>query len=913
MTSSAGFSFTDKTNEALAAAIGLARERSHVHVQPVHIALALLDPTVIGSSGGVGSASADCLFANVLDKAGAEARDVIRALNKRLVREPSQDPPPDNVGFSSSASKVLKEAQKLMKQQNDGYIAQDHLILALLDDSGIKQLFKELNISDQALRNAVSAVRAGRKVDSKSAEEGFDALRKYAVDLTEKARQNQLDPVIGRDNEVRRCIRILCRRTKNNPVLIGEPGVGKTAIAEGLAQRMVNRDVPASLIGRLFSLDMGAIQAGASYKGQFEERVKSILNEVEQATDKGENIVLFIDEMHLIMAGQGSGSGMDAANLIKPVLARGKLRCIGATTLAEYRKYIEKDAAFERRFQQVIVNEPSVTETISILRGLKEKYETHHGVNILDGALVSAATLAHRYLTARRLPDSAIDLVDEAAAAVRVTRDSQPEAVDRLERKKLQLQVEAHALGKEKDDDSKARLDTINQEIATLNDELQPLKAAWEAAKARGENVRKVREKIEALKAKAEDAERRYDVSTAADLRHYAIPDLEEKLSHLEANQRAEDARRGPNELEEDRVTSEAIAEIVARWTGVPVSRLKATEKTKLRMMEKGLMKQVVGQPEAVKAVADAIRLSRSGLSNESRPIASFLFCGPSGTGKTLLTKALAKFLFDSEDAICRIDGSEYSEKHSVSRLIGSPPGYVGHEEGGTLTEWVRRKPYSIVLIDEIEKAAREFTQLFLQVLDDGRLTDSQGRVVSFRNCVIVMTSNLGAVHLNEIDEDIPVPESTKALVHNAIRMHFAPEFINRIDATIIFNKLGSAQIRSIVNVRLAEIQKRLNINGKNITLEVDDSARDWLGQAGFNPQYGARPLNRTIQNELLHPLSRMILEERIREGEVARVSADWKANRLVIAPNHEATAMDIDGEIDEMEEDDDIRIEEVN
>lgn len=907
-----GFAFTDKTQEALASAIALATERSHVNVQPIHIALALLDPSVSGSNGHVGSASSDCLFSNILDKAGADPKELTRALNKRLVREPSQDPPPENVGFSSSASKVLKEAQKLMRQQNDAYIAQDHLILALLDDSVIKQIFKDANVSEPSLRKAVNAVRAGKKVDSKNAEEGFDALRKYAVDLTEKARENLLDPVIGRDNEVRRCIRILCRRTKNNPVLIGEPGVGKTAIAEGLAQRMVNRDVPASLIGRLFSLDLGAVQAGASYKGQFEERIKSILNEVEQATEKGENIILFIDEMHLIMAGQGQGGGMDAANLIKPVLARGKLRCIGATTLAEYRKYIEKDAAFERRFQQVLVNEPSVVETVSILRGLKEKYETHHGVSILDGALVSAATLAHRYLTTRRLPDSAIDLVDEAAASVRVTRDSQPEAVDRLERKKLQLEVEAHALGKEKDSDSKARLETIKQEIAGLNDELQPLKAAWEAAKSRGDKIRAVREKIETLKAKAEDAERRYDVSTAADLRHYAIPDLEEQLGELEAHKRAEDAKRGPSELEDDIVTSDGIAEIVARWTGVPVSRLKATEKMKLRMMEQGLMKQVVGQPEAVKAVADAIRLSRSGLSNESRPIASFLFCGPSGTGKTLLTKALAKFLFDSEDAICRIDGSEYSEKHSVSRLIGSPPGYVGHEEGGTLTEWVRRKPYSIVLIDEIEKASREFTQLFLQVLDDGRLTDSQGRVVSFRNCVIVMTSNLGAVYLNETPEDEPVPESAKMLVHSAIRAHFAPEFINRIDATIIFNKLGSAQIRSIVNVRLAEIQKRLYINGKNITLEVDDKARDWLGQAGFNPQYGARPLNRTIQNELLHPLSRMILDERIRDGEVAMVTADWRANRILIRPNHDATSMDIDGEIDELE-DDDIKIEEVN
>ncbi|POW06771.1 hypothetical protein PSTT_08747 [Puccinia striiformis] len=904
MSASSGFSFTDKTNDALTTAIGLARERFHVHVQPIHIALSLLDPTVIGTNGGTGSAGGDCLFANVLDKAGADAREITRALNKRLVREPSQDPPPDKVGFSSSSTRVLKEAQNLMRQQNDGYIAQDHLILALLDDSVIKQIFKEPMFPIKL---------SGLQFRRSSWSESFDALRKYAIDLTEKARENLLDPVIGRDNEVRRCIRILCRRTKNNPVLIGEPGVGKTAIAEGLAHRMVNRDVPASLIGRLFSLDLGAIQAGASYKGQFEERIKSILNEVEKATERGENIILFIDEMHLIMAGQGASSGgMDAANLIKPVLARGKLRCLGATTLAEYRKYIEKDAAFERRFQQVIVNEPSVPETISILRGLKEKYETHHGVTILDNAIVTAATLAHRYLTARRLPDSAIDLVDEAAAAVRVTRDSQPEAVDRLERKKLQIEVEAHALAKEKDDESKERLEAVKQEIASINDELQPLKAAWEAAKSRGDKIRAVREKIDSLKAKAEDAERRYDVSTAADLRHYAIPDLEEQLSQLEAHKRMEDAKRGPSELEDDVVTADGISEIVARWTGVPVSRLKATEKVKLRMMEKALTKQVVGQPEAVKAVADSIRLSRSGLSNESRPIASFLFCGPSGTGKTLLTKALAKFLFDSEEAICRIDGSEYSEKHSISRLIGSPPGYVGHDEGGTLTEWVRRKPYSIVLIDEIEKASREFSQLFLQVLDDGRLTDSQGRVVSFRNCVIVMTSNLGAAFLNELEEDSPIPESTRSLVHGAIRSHFAPEFINRIDATIIFNKLGSAQIRSIVDVRLAEIQKRLQINGKNITLEIDEQARNWLGQAGFNPQYGARPLNRTIQNELLHPLSRMILDERIRDGEPARITADWKLNRLVIFPNHDALAMDIDDEQDVLS-DDDIQIEDVN
>ncbi|KAI5124705.1 hypothetical protein M0805_004311 [Coniferiporia weirii] len=897
------FDFTDKAQQNIAAALQLAKDYSNAQVYPVHLASVLINEGQ--NDAGPSKSSQQSLFHSVIVKAGGEPQLFNRSLQKHIVRLPTQDPPPDDISLSSAATKVLREAQSIQKTMHDSYIAQDHLLLALLKDSTIASIIKEASLTEAALKTAIQQTRGDRRVDSKNAEQGFDALQKYAVDLTALAEEGKIDPVIGRDNEIRRAIRILCRRTKNNPVLIGEPGVGKTAIAEGLAQRIVKRDVPASLFCRLYSLDMGALMAGAKYKGEYEERIKSVLNEVEKAAENGTGVILFVDELHLIMAGSGGeGGGMDAANLFKPLLARGKLRCIGATTLTEYRKYIEKDAALERRFAQVIVNEPSVPETISILRGIREKYEVHHGVRILDGAIISAAQLAHRYLTSRRLPDSAIDLIDEACASVRVTRETSPEAIDKLERRKLELEVEIHALEREKDEASRERLEAAHKAIADVADQLSPLKAAYENEKKRGDQITELRRRIDELKAKADDAERRYDLATASDLRYYALPDLQHRLIQLEAKKAEEDSASGGGT---DTVTPEQIAEIVARWTSIPVTRLLSTEREKLLHMEKILSEGVVGQPEAVKAVANAIRLSRSGLANAQRPIASFLFAGPSGTGKTLLSKTLATLLFDSPDAMIRIDATEYSEKHSISRLIGAPPGYVGHDSGGQLTEYVRRKPYSIVLIDEVEKASREFVTLFLQVLDDGRLTDGQGRVVDFRNTVIIMTSNLGAAYLNDMG-DGPVKAETRTLVMGAIQSHFPPEFINRIDELVIFRSLSRRNIVRIVDIRLKEVQERLN--EKKMILNMTDESKAYLASIGYSPVYGARPLNRAIQSELLNPLSILILENAVRDGEMINVQFDGPHNRLVIDPNHERVGHN--GDVD-MDWDDEIEIEELN
>ncbi|KAG0174038.1 hypothetical protein DFQ28_008900 [Apophysomyces sp. BC1034] len=881
--------FTDKVEKTLGMAQSLAREYGHSLLHPAHIACALFDET-----------DGQSLFKSIIEKTGSEPATVERGYKKQMVHLPTQDPPPTEVSISPQTAKLLRSAESNMKNQKDSYISVDHLILALADETATFQPMKDAGITKKALESAVSQVRGNRRVDSKNAEEVYEALSKYAIDLTQMAQSDKLDPVIGRDDEIRRVIRVLARRTKNNPVLIGEPGVGKTAIVEGLARRIVERDVPQTLQCKLFSLDMGALIAGAKYRGEFEERLKAVLKEVKESQ---EGIILFIDEIHTVLgAGKGEGS-MDAANLLKPMLARGELRCIGATTLTEYRE-IEKDPAFERRFQKVDVGEPSVAATISILRGLKERYETYHGVKITDSALVSAAQLSDRYITTRFLPDKAIDLIDEAAANTRVQLDSKPEEIDVLERKHFQLEIEAMALGKEKNNkDSQERLARVREEMSRIQEELKPLKLKYDMDKGRLDEMRELKQKRDELKRKATEAKNRYDLGTAADIEYYAIPDIEERIAALAAEKQrklaeatAADQGQGLSEI----VRPEQIMEVVSRWTGIPVQQLAKSEREKLLRMETEIRQKVVGQDPAIQAVSNAIRLSKAGLQNPNKPLASFMFLGPTGVGKTLLCKTLAEFLFNDERAMIRIDMSELMEQHSVAKLLGAPPGYVGHEEGG-LFESVRRKPYAVVLLDELEKAHKDVANVLLQVLDEGFIHDSKGRKIDFRNTIIVMTSNLGAhllaEHSGAIGGDMIL---LKEQILQIVRNHFSPEFVNRIDELVIFNRLSQDNITDIVDVRLEEVQARLA--DRKIKLEVSTAAKEWLANQGYEPVYGARPLNRVIQQRLLNPLARLLIDGGVRNGEIALV--DVSGPGLEVTRNHDSQA---DYEVEEpMDEDDD-------